>query len=81
MKKARKPLLSLSHLSREENEILPAETLFIFRNIVNEPFRIFPAEAGVRDGFSVDAAADLLAAFLQITFHHNALHKFMDICI
>ena len=40
---------------------------FIFRNVINQPFRLCPAKAGVGDGLAVNAFADLLAALLDIT--------------
>ena len=42
-------------------------------HVVDELFGLFPAQAGVGDGLSIDALANLLAAVLQIAFDHDAL--------
>ncbi len=43
-----------------------------FRNFQNEPPGIFPAQAGVGDGFAVGTFADFLAAFFNVAFDHDA---------
>ena len=53
--------------------------LYLFGNIVQETLGIRPAETGVRDGFSVDAFADPLAAFLKIAFNHESLDHPVDL--
>ena len=36
---------------------------------------------GISDGFAIYPAADLLAAFLDVAFHHNAFYKRMDVFV
>ena len=38
-----------------------------------------PAEAGVCDGLSINAAANLLVAFFDIALDHNALDEVVDV--
>ena len=52
--------------------------LFIIGNIINQLLGGFPSKAGIRDGFAIHAAADLLAAFFDIAFHHNTLNKLVN---
>ena len=49
------------------------------RQLIDQPFALLPAEAGVRDRAAVDAVADFLAAVFQITFDHQAFHQSADI--
>lgn len=51
------------------------------RDFVNQPFRLFPAQAGVGDGFAVGAAVNLLVAVFYIAFYHKALDKVVNACI
>ena len=53
--------------------------LFIICNIVNQFFGGFPAQTGVCDGFSIDTAANLLAAFFDVAFYHDTLYKMVNI--
>ena len=43
------------------------------RQLHDQPLGVVPADAGVGDGFSVDAIADVLAAGLQVALHHESL--------
>ena len=56
-------------------------TLAQLRNIIDESFGILPAKTRICDGFAVHTVADLLAAFRNIAFHHEAFDKRMDVRI
>lgn len=53
--------------------------LFILCDTVNQLFGSFPSKAGIGDGFTIDTAANLLAAFLDITFNHDTLYKTVNL--
>lgn len=55
--------------------------LLILRNITNQPLRRFPSETGISNRLAIDAFADLLAAFLDITFYHNTLDHTVNITV
>ena len=47
-------------------------------DFVDEVLALFPAEAGVGDGFAVFLTVGGLAAVNQIRFHHESLDQFGD---
>lgn len=49
-------------------------SLFILCDIVDEAFGVFPAEAGICDGFAVNAASDFLVSFNDIAFDHHTFY-------
>ena len=53
--------------------------LFILCDTVNQLFGSFPSKAGIGDGFTIDTAANLLAAFLNVAFDHEALYQTVDV--
>ena len=53
--------------------------LAAFCDFVDELFAVFPAEAGVGDGAAVYAFADLLAAFFDVAFDHEAFYQVMNV--
>lgn len=55
--------------------------LFKISNIINEPFGIFPAKAGVRNGLAVGMLGNLLVALDEITLDHDALDELVDVGI
>ena len=58
--------------------VCKAMVLVRFRNLIDQPLGLLPSETGIRDGFSVDMVADLLAARLQIALDHHALYERSD---
>ena len=46
--------------------------------VEEEAFGLFPAEAGVGDGASVDVFAGFLAAVLDVRLYHQTLYEFAD---
>ena len=51
----------------------------LIRNVIDQLLRIIPSKTRIRDGFSINMLADLLASRLQIALHHNALNKVVDL--
>ena len=52
-----------------------------FCNGIEKLFRIFPAKTGICNRFSVYMVrSDLLRAFYQVAFDHDALNQLLDIC-
>ena len=49
-----------------------------FRELEDKGAALFPAEAGVGDGFAVDAFADLLTAIFDVALDHEAFHDAGD---
>ena len=49
--------------------------------VVNKVLGLFPAKAGVCDGFSVDSAVGFLTAVLDIAFDHKAFYHFCDVAV
>lgn len=47
--------------------------------MVDQPLALRPAQAGIRDGFSVDSLPDFLAARLDIAFHHDTLYQLVNV--
>ena len=54
-------------------------SLFILCDIVDEAFGVFPAEAGICDGFAVNAASNLLVSFNDIAFDHHTFYQLVDV--
>ena len=49
------------------------------RQLQDQPFGVGPADAGVGDGFAVDAAAHDLATGFQVALHHEALDQALEV--
>ncbi len=54
-------------------------SLFILCDIVDEAFGVFPAEAGICDGFAVNAASNLLVSFNDIAFDHHTFYQLVNV--
>ena len=54
-------------------------SLFILCDVVDEAFGVFPAEAGICDGFAVNAASNLLVSFNDIAFDHHTFYQLVDV--
>ena len=52
-----------------------------FSDFKNESFCIIPSKTWICDGFSVNAFANLLAAFFDVALDHDALYEVLDIGI
>ena len=61
--------------------ISPAKPVFShkFCELEDKGAALFPAEAGVGDGFAVDAFADLLATIFDVALDHEAFHDAGDV--
>ena len=51
----------------------------LIRNVIDQLLRIIPSKTRIRDGFSINMLADLLAARFKIALDHNALDEIMDL--
>ena len=51
------------------------------RNVQDEFFGLFPADAGIGDGFAEAFFVDLTGTVLQITFDHEAFEDLRDVGI
>ena len=51
----------------------------LFREIIDEFFRLVPSDAGIRDGLAVAVLMFGLVAVFQIAFDHEAFDKVPDI--
>ena len=57
----------------------PRLVLQLLRNVENQAIGLFPAQAGVGDGLAVNALPYLLAAVLDVAFHHEPLYHPGDV--
>ncbi len=57
---------------------MPFSSLPVFREVVDEPLGLLPAEAGVGNGLAVDAVSDGLCAVDQVALDHEALDEVAD---
>lgn len=55
--------------------------LFIISNFINQLFGGCPAEAGVGNGFAINAFAHLLTAVFDVTFNHQTLNQTVNVRI
>lgn len=62
-----------------KNILITAPALYTFGKVVNKTAGIFPAKARIGDRPAINAFADFLAAFLNITFYHNSFYQVMDV--
>ena len=51
----------------------------VIRNLVQQPLRIIPSQAGIGDGLAVAVFPDFLAAGLNVALNHKALYQILDI--
>ena len=53
--------------------------LQFFRQVKQQSFRLFPAQAGVGNRFAIDAVMHALSTVLDIAFNHQALDDSVDV--
>ena len=51
----------------------------VIRNLVQQPLRIIPSQAGIGDGLAVAVFPDFLAAGFNVALNHKALYQMFDI--
>ena len=69
-------------LGSQENDVFYSSFLSkLICKIQDQPLGLCPAEAGVGDGFTVDALLCLLRAVLNVALDHQTLNKLLDIVI
>ncbi len=74
-------LSDVCHDLQPDDEMTGLRLSDIIGNVINQAFRVFPSQAWIGNGFSVDALPDFLAAFLNVTFYHDSFYQLADIRI
>ena len=54
-------------------------SLQFFRQVKQQSFRLFPAQAGVGNRFAIDAVMHALSTVLDIAFNHQTLDDSVDV--